>query len=349
MAAPASSPAAGASAPAPAAPAPGPPASAPAAKAKSGDGEGSLAARWFLGGIAACCGEAATFPLDFTKTRLQLQNELGRTLGGEVATGRGLGMGGTFVHILRTEGLLAMYGGLSAAAARQFVYGGIGVGLYVPVRRLVIGDADPAKAPLWQRIAAGALSGSIGQLAANPFDVVKVRLQADGRLKALGQPPRYAGMADALGKIASAEGVAGFYKGLGPSIGRAAVINGCGIASYDATKVVVNQWLGTLGAGGGGGGGGGLLPQFLSALVSGFVSATVSTPFDVIKTRMMNQPKERPLYAGSLDCVAKTVAAEGPLGLYKGFLPAYARLAPHRVVHFVALEQLNRLAGMGEM
>jgi len=67
------------------------------------------------------------------------------------------------------------------------------VGLYVPVRRLVIGDGDPAKAPLWQRMAAGALSGSLGQLVANPFDVVKVRLQADGRLKALGQEPRYRG------------------------------------------------------------------------------------------------------------------------------------------------------------
>lgn len=67
------------------------------------------------------------------------------------------------------------------------------VGLYVPVRRLVIGDGDPAQAPLWQRMAAGALSGSLGQLVANPFDVVKVRLQADGRLKALGQEPRYRG------------------------------------------------------------------------------------------------------------------------------------------------------------
>jgi solute carrier family 25 uncoupling protein 27 len=42
-------------------------------------------------------------------------------------------------------------------------------------------------------MAAGALSGSLGQLVANPFDVVKVRLQADGRLKALGQEPRYRG------------------------------------------------------------------------------------------------------------------------------------------------------------
>lgn len=287
-----------------------------------------LIARWFLGGIAACAGEAVTFPLDFTKTRLQLQNELGKTLSGEIAKGKPLGMFGTAANIFRTEGLFAMYGGLSAAALRQFVYGGIGVGLYVPVRNMVLGDSDPKKAPLYKRILAGALSGSLGQLVANPFDVVKVRLQADGRLKALGQNPRYSGTLNALLRIPKEEGIGGFYKGLGPSIGRAAVINGCGIASYDWTKVQVLRLTGQEK---------GLVPQVIGSLVSGLVSALVSTPFDVIKTRMMNQPKGAKLYSNSFDCAVKTARAEGILGLYKGFLPAYSRLAPHRVVHFVTL------------
>jgi hypothetical protein len=305
-------------------------------------GSDDLLTRWFLGGIAACCGEAATFPLDFTKTRLQLQNELGRSLAGGAKAEPARGMLATGAHILRTEGLLAMYGGLSAAALRQFVYGGIGVGLYVPMRRLVIGDADPKRAPLWQRMLAGALSGSLGQIVANPFDVVKVRLQADGRLKALGQQPRYTGTLHALRVIAAEEGARGFLKGMAPSVGRAAVINGCGIASYDQTKVVVTSLTGRSE---------GLVPQVLGSLVSGLVSALVSTPFDVIKTRMMNQPSSGAgrLYSGPIDCAIKTARAEGLLGLYKGFTPAYARLAPHRVVHFVCLEQLNRMAGVAEM
>ena len=88
------------------------------------DTPADLLQRWFIGGVAACCGEAATFPLDFTKTRLQLQNELGRALGASSASsgaGAGaaaakpppaLGMFSTVVHIARTEGVLAMYGGL---------------------------------------------------------------------------------------------------------------------------------------------------------------------------------------------------------------------------------------------
>ncbi len=64
---------------------------------------------------------------------------------------------------------------------------------------------------------------------------------------------------------------------------------------------------------------------------------------------MMNQPKGATLYTGALDCAVKTARAEGIMGLYKGFLPAYARLAPHRVVHFVTLEQLTRAVGLSEM
>ena len=69
--------------------------------------------------------------------------------------------------------------------------------------------------------------------------------------------------------IAAEEGAAGFAKGLAPSVGRAAVINGCGIASYDATKVLTARITGHSQ---------GLVPQVVGSLVSGLVSALVSTP-----------------------------------------------------------------------
>ncbi len=119
--------------------------------------------------------------------------------------------------------------------------------------------------------------------------MVKVRLQADGRLKALGQSPRYKGTLDAFGKIAKEEGIKGFYRGIAPSVQRAAVINGCGIASYDHTKQVVLKLTGQTE---------GLVSQVAGSLVSGLISALVSTPFDVVKTRIMNQPVNTKLYSG---------------------------------------------------
>lgn len=115
--------------------------------------------RWAMSAIAAVIAESCTFPIDFTKTRLQLQNELGKTAATAAVNSTPspttssppptLGMVKMFRHIYTTEGLPAMYMGLGAAALRQAVYGGLGVGLYAPVRKLIIGDTDPKDAPVW--------------------------------------------------------------------------------------------------------------------------------------------------------------------------------------------------------
>jgi len=63
--------------------------------------------------------------------RLQLQNELGRSL---FPGRKPQGMFGTAAGIFKHEGPRALYSGLAAATIRQAVYGGIGLGFYQPVR-----------------------------------------------------------------------------------------------------------------------------------------------------------------------------------------------------------------------
>jgi solute carrier family 25 uncoupling protein 27 len=63
---------------------------------------------------------------------------------------------------------------------------------------------------------------------------------------------------------------------------------------------------------------------------------------DVVKTRLMSQPANAKIYSGMLDCAVKTVRGEGLMALYKGFLPAYARLAPWQLVFFLSFETLNK-------
>jgi hypothetical protein len=46
-----------------------------------------------------------------------------------------------------------------------------------------------------------------------------------------------------------------------------------------------------------------------AALVSGLVTTTTSSPVDVIKTRIMND--KTGMYKGPLDCLIRTVRAEG--------------------------------------
>ena len=67
--------------------------------------------------------------------------------------------------------------------------------------------AFTAVACLLAKMAAGKNAGGIGQAIAVPCDLIKVRMQSDGRLVAAGKldQPRYNGLFDAFTKIKAAE------------------------------------------------------------------------------------------------------------------------------------------------
>jgi len=50
------------------------------------------------------------------------------------------------------------------------------------------------------------------------------------------------------------------------------------------------------------------------------MTCTVS-PFDRLRTNLMNQPTDQKLYTGFLDCAVKTVKNDGILSLWRGFIP----------------------------
>jgi len=78
------------------------------------------------------------------------------------------------------------------------------------------------------------------------------------------------------------------------------------------------------------------LIQFMGAMTAGFTSAVLSTPADVVKSRIMNQPtdeKGRGLhYKGTIDCFTKLYTEEGFFAMYKGFLPYWLRIGPWALV-----------------
>ena len=68
------------------------------------------------------------------------------------------------------------------------------------------------------------------------------------------------------------------------------------------------------------------------------------------KSRIMAQapgPDGKMPYAGTLDCWRKVVANEGPLALYKGFMPGWLRLGPWQLVFWCSYEQLRIITGIG--
>jgi hypothetical protein len=128
------------------------------------------------------------------------------------------------------------------------------------------------------------------------------------------------GLGSTFAELYKAQGISGFYRGLEANVMRAVVLNGTKMACYDQIKgELVKAGLVPKK---------GILTDFLAAFGAGFFMTCTVAPFDKIRTRLMNQPPNAKLYTGFLDCGIKIVRAEGPGGLWAGFLPIWARFAP---------------------
>jgi len=302
--------------------------------ADTGSGILGIAKKFCLTGTASMAAEGATFPIDITKTRLQLQGQAD-------FTGTKMGFGGMMSNILKTEGLAGLYAGVTPAVARHIPYTGFRAIGYEYIRAFFCGSAPKDQAPLLAKMAAGMTAGGVGQAIAVPCDLIKVRMQGDGRLVAAGKldKPRYTGLFDAFTKIKAEEGMKGFYMGAVPAIQRAALVNLGELTTYDTAKKFFVPKTGD-----------NLLCHLCSAVCSGFVASLCSTPADVAKSRIMNMnklPDGTFPYSGTFDCWAKVVKNEGPLALYKGFIPGWLRLGPWQLVFWCSYEQLRILTGIG--
>mmetsp|Transcript_32850 Transcript_32850/g.104654 ORF Transcript_32850/g.104654 Transcript_32850/m.104654 type:complete len:303 (-) Transcript_32850:480-1388(-) len=292
----------------------------------------------FYGGFASCVAETVTMPIDVCKTRLQMDGA-----GGGVKLYNGtMDCAGKLV---KSEGAGALFKGLPPALLRQSTYGSLRYGLYGPIRNsLGVKPGTPKhEIPLSKKILAGAGAGALSSAVANPTDLVKVRLQTDGQFKGPDGaylPKKYTGMGHAFSSIVKEEGVLGLWKGVGPTCGRATALAAAELATYDEVKTqFLHKGLFTEG----------LLCTCATAFVSGFVSTVASSPFDVVKSRVMGQPLDaagKPtLYDGMVDCFLKSSAKEGPMSLYNGFWPNFGRVVPRVTIVFIVMEQLKKNFG----
>ncbi|KAG5031193.1 Mitochondrial uncoupling protein 4 [Glycine max] len=149
----------------------------------------------------------------------------------------------------------------------------------------------------------------------------------------VGEPRRnYNGVFDAIRRMSNQEVVGSLWRGSVLTVNRAMIVTASQLASYDQFKeTILGRGLMEDGLG----------THVAASFAAGFVASVASNPIDVIKTRVMNMNAEA--YNGALDCALKTVRAEGPLALYKGFIPTISRQGPFTVVLFVTLEQVRKL------
>ncbi|KAJ8544056.1 hypothetical protein K7X08_025674 [Anisodus acutangulus] len=305
------------------------------------------------GGIASIIAGCSTHPLDLIKVRMQLQGESPATVP-NLRPALAFHSGATNIHIpaptvapprvgpvavgvkiIQQEGVAALFSGVSATVLRQTLYSTTRMGLYDMLKQKWT-DPDNGNMPLSRKILAGLIAGGIGAAVGNPADVAMVRMQADGRLP-MAQRRNYKSVVDAITQMSKSEGVTSLWRGSSLTVNRAMLVTASQLASYDEFKeMILRKGLMKDGLG----------THVTASFAAGFVAAVASNPVDVIKTRVMNmkvEPGMAPPYNGALDCAMKTIKAEGPMALYKGFIPTISRQGPFTIVLFVTLEQVRKI------
>ncbi|KAK4582581.1 hypothetical protein RGQ29_025684 [Quercus rubra] len=276
--------------------------------------------------FATCLAEICTIPLDTAKVRLQLQKK--SVAGDGLTLPKYKGMLGTVATIGREEGLAALWKGIVPGLHRQCLFGGLRIGMYEPVKNLYVGKDFVGDAPLSKKILAGLTTGALAIMVANPTDLVKVRLQAEGKLPP-GVPRRYSGALNAYSTIVKQEGFGALWTGVGPNVARNAIINAAELASYDQVKQTILKIPGFTDN---------VFTHLLSGLGAGFFAVCIGSPVDVVKSRMMGDSA----YKSTIDCFVKTLKNDGPLAFYKGFIPNFGRLGSWNVIMFLTLEQAKK-------
>ncbi|KAM6913276.1 mitochondrial thiamine pyrophosphate carrier isoform 2-T3 [Lycodopsis pacificus] len=173
------------------------------------------------GGLAACSATVVCQPLDTLRTRFAAQGEtkVYRNLRHAVST------------MCRSEGPLTFYRGLCPTLLAVFPYAGLQFFFYNVFKKLF---SSPPKETgnsggHLRSLVSGSGAGMISKTITYPFDLFKKRLQVGGFEAAraqFGQVRTYRGLLDCMVQIAKEEGVRGFYKGLSPSLVKAALSTG---------------------------------------------------------------------------------------------------------------------------
>ena len=281
----------------------------------------ATAKQFGLPAVAGSMAVCVSHPLELTKVRLQLDNEL-------VARGAA-GRYEGWLHCVRSSwragGVANLWSGLSFGVAREFVFNCVRIGAFEPVLGAV---GHP--------MVAGFTCGALGGCCANPIEVLKVRYQALGGITGH-QHTRFSsvGFSGALRSMVADEGWRAATKGLGVSTLRGVLGPGtqlpayyelkrrCGQAGLDVNSPAVHG---------------------PCSAASAAVSIFFCNPADVTRTRVYNQPADGARYASSVDAARKILATEGAAGFYKGAGSHFLRLGPHMVLVFVILEQLRLVA-----
>ncbi|KAJ0019250.1 hypothetical protein NQD34_006819 [Periophthalmus magnuspinnatus] len=291
-------------------------AAAPAGKARLTHPGKAILAGGIAGGIEICI----TFPTEYVKTQLQLDEKANPP--------KYRGIGDCVKQTVQSHGVRGLYRGLSSLLYGSIPKSAVRFGVFEFLSNRAKdenGRLDTTKG-LVCGLGAGVMEAVV---VVCPMETVKVKFIHDQT----SANPKYKGFFHGVSQIVKEQGLRGTYQGLTATV----LKQGSNQAIRFSVMTSLKNWYkgdnpnkpinplvtGTFGA------------------IAGAASVFGNTPLDVIKTRM--QSLEAHKYKSTLDCAVKIMKYEGPLAFYKGTVPRLGRVCLDVAIVFIIYEEVVKI------
>lgn len=286
-----------------------------------------------LGSVAGAVGATVVYPIDLVKTRMQNQRS---SIPGQVRYSNSIDCAR---KVFRNEGVLGFYRGLGPQLVGVAPEKAIKLTMNDLVRSWAA-DSE-GKVALPYEILAGCTAGGSQVIFTNPLEIVKIRLQVQGEIqsKASGAALESTAQIPRLGAIAIVRnlGLFGLYKGAAACLLRDIPFSGIYFTAYSHLKTDLF---------GEGHSGKRCSPGELLAAgaIAGMPAAYLTTPADVIKTRLQVEARTgQTHYSGLLDAAQKILREEGFKAFFKGGPARIVRSSPQFGVTLATYEMLKSI------
>jgi dicarboxylate transporter 10 len=203
------------------------------------------------------------------------------------------------------QGVYAHLGGIATSCMRNSVF--VSSKLYAYDTMCVL---RPPKS-FADRVCYGMLGGVVGATVGTPFDRFMVVTQTMRREE---------NWFEKVSGIYKKDGGMGFWKGYLPNASRAILVTGSQLSVYNQSMVFLEKELDCAHA----------ERVAISSVCAGVITAIISNPIDVCKTRRMTSTLP--------DTLSGILREEGPKSLFRGLRYSVMRQIPVNLTRFMALE-----------
>ena len=282
-------------------------------------------AGWITGSLEIL----VTYPLEFVKTQLQLQQQASAMYAG---ADRYRGASDCFFRTLRERGPLGLYRGGSA----WIIFAGPRSATRFTTFEACMGTArrHGLQPSAGLDMACGLTAGLVQAVVTDTANqCIQIKMVHDQSPRG---PHRYRGFVHAVRCIYADEGfVRGFYAGIVPAVAKGATTNCLRFLGFGVLTREMRRWQPAEQANQ-------PLPvhqTMLAGGVAGAVSAVLTQPIDTVKANMMGL--EARAFSSTWGCVRQLVAAGGVRALFQGVGPRAAKVFLEVGLQFTLFEKVG--------